>query len=222
MKLAALLALAASSSVAFAQIGYVGYTQTRSLSASASIGGGSNSQSASASGSGIYNDSVSALASVQIGPNNFAQSTSLTTITSDLQSTFISITGTFAQTVGAFAGSGATRGRVTCDVSFELTSPYFYNLSGVVGVPGISPPNDPVFRDVTLNGPGGYSVAPGPFLFTGVLGPGIYTLHVDVESRKPGWDTPGFQVLFQIPQIPAPGTATLAVAALGLITRRRR
>ncbi|MFT3684759.1 MAG: hypothetical protein QM783_07475 [Phycisphaerales bacterium] len=222
MKLIAAALLGASASAVSAQINYANYFQFQSINAEAYIGGNPDIQNSGGIGPGLYIDSVTAVATVQTGPNFFVSSTSTTSLVADMQPGYISLAGTFAQTVGAFAGSGATRGRITCDISFELTSQYFYSFSGNFGAAPPSMPSDPVHRDVWITGPGGYSVAPGPFLFSGSIGPGVYTLHVDIDCRKPGQDTPGFNVLFEIPTIPAPGAAAVALGSLGWFGRRRR
>lgn len=205
---------------AFGQADYSAFFQTRTLTAHAELGGGSTTASVGFSGTGAYIDSVTAVHSVQVGPNQFISTTSTVNLVSDVQPDAIDLHGTFYHSIGGFAGSGGARERITCDISFQLASTYLYNFSSVVGIPGVSPPNDPVFRDVWLAGPGGFSVAPGSANFLGALGPGIYTLHADIESRSNGWDTPFFHVHLGFPVIPAPGAASV-LAGAGLFSLRR-
>ena len=142
---------------------------------------------------------------------------------STLSASGISVVGDFHADNPAFAGTGTTRGESLTDVTFSISSPATYRLSGMVAQSSFN--THP--RTVRLTGPATNVDLEGPNSFdtSGALAPGQYRLFVDVVSAtafgSSSDPTSGFNASFTV--VPEPSSVfPAAVCVILLVARRKR
>lgn len=206
-------------------------TQDRSVSAGVSHGGGSVTEAAP--------DFADWDHSVSAGPAQapFSGGSAAAHQVSSMSQTGVVISSTLSASKPAAAGTGSASSNSTLNVTFNITTPVEYHLTGTLR-PG--PNNGPSFssapRQVSLIGPGtnvdfngNWSggqeptlIGNGVFDTAGILAAGTYTFFVTATSSDGGPQAqpiPSFNVNLAI--TPEPITAVPAALLSGIGVRRR-